>query len=294
MRQCLLIIVLFFSNLLGFSQHIDLCKIDKMNGLVKSVVISEWDEDTTGTPKRINRTFFDREGRAVKASYERPNSLKKEVIITYNEDGLISKEKYYSSDEDTTYKSHFYDTEKRLVRLETQSETESQPHFVIEYTYTPQLIVEEKFYADRTFCAYEETHLNSDGKDSLVIKKDEKGKVLYQTKYFYFDEGRQELRNYSKGKSNKIESYCKTYYQADTIFIDSCFTGDGTLKDNVKIIDYAFGEVYYMKFDLISDDLHDESINEYVFDDQGNWIKRISYLHGEFWFMKEQEITYFE
>ena len=39
MRHCLLTIVLFCGHLTVFSQHIDLCKIDKTNGNVASVGI---------------------------------------------------------------------------------------------------------------------------------------------------------------------------------------------------------------------------------------------------------------
>tara|TARA_B110000037_G_scaffold221375_1_gene292209 strand:- start:5512 stop:6399 length:888 start_codon:yes stop_codon:yes gene_type:complete len=294
MRHCLLTIVLFCGHLTVFSQHIDLCKIDKTNGNVASVGISEWNEDTTGIARFVKRTFFDTNGRAVSVIYERSDSFKKEVIIAYNQNGLISTGKYFSNDDkDTTLKSYSYDREGRLIRKATQRESESQPHFVIEYTYSAKRIIEEKFNADRTFYAFEVKYLNSDGKDSLVLNKDKNGKISNRTNYYYSDGGRQELRNYGVGKSEKVESYCKTFNESDTVFIDSCFSGDGILKDNVKMVFYEFGELYYMKFDVMFDELHDESFYEYVFDDRGNWIEQLAYMHGKFWFKKEREIIYF-
>jgi YD repeat-containing protein len=278
-----------------YTQHVDLCKIDKTNGNVASVTIYGWNEDTTGVARFINRTFFDTNRRAVSASNERTGAHKKEVLIAYNENGLISNEKYYTQeDKDTTHKSYSYDAEGRLVRKATQRDSESQPHFVIEYTYSAKRIIEEKFYANRAFCAFKETYLNNKGKDSLILNKDSAGKVLNRTNYYYSDGDRQELMEYRNANDTTIQSYCKTYHESDTVFVDSCFSAEGVLKDNARLVFYEFDELYYMKFDVMNDELHDESYYKYVFDDRGNWIEQIAYMHGNLWFIKEREIIYFD
>lgn len=104
--------LLFLSCITGvtvsYSQQIDLLQIADMKGDVESITLLKWGEDTTNAPNEINRTFFDIKGRAWLAEREKPNSFIHQLTLTYNEQGLVSEEKYSSTDE-TRYERYFYD-----------------------------------------------------------------------------------------------------------------------------------------------------------------------------------------
>ncbi|MBP5328229.1 MAG: hypothetical protein J6Y98_10030 [Bacteroidales bacterium] len=196
---------------------------------------------------------------------------------TYNNDGMISSERWYN-EKKKIYKETEY-TYKNGFLLETNSTYKSS----LKYSYLPDNIYNEKYSYDKSGRVVADTVY----KDTSVFMT-----TLYEyseNTITYCYDNKKNVVKFENGRPSMLISYDSVGNETGTTRYNN--HGFETSYDGKVSIEYDYNEY----FDPIS---KTEDIDKYTFsyeyDKKKNWTKRITYKDGEPIYIEEREITYFE
>ncbi|MBD3637128.1 MAG: hypothetical protein HUJ25_07245 [Crocinitomicaceae bacterium] len=276
----------------GYAQKPNLFEDDQRNGNVKSITISEWEEDTATDPWQIHEVHYDANGLPVRAVRNKEGYFINYLDLKYRDTMLI--EETYTQKNNVEYTRYEYDSKGRITEQRESVEGGRGYYFSIEYTYKPNLTIEEKFYEFKEFCDYKEYYQNAAGQDSLIVKKDEKGKIVERKFKYYDEEGRDTLTLCYKKKGNKLKWKVRSEFINDTTSVLITYDSKGNEEVHSEQTFYSFDELYEWKVKGLFSDTLTTYTYEYEFDEMGNWIQKLGYKDGELFLMTRREFVYYE
>jgi len=222
------------------------------------------------------------ESKSFKTDLEKEN-LKGEVVfvdngwqhLEFNDNGMIIKEIYFSSDYPNSIQElvYIYEANKIIKCIDTRNPMdEGLQEFVNSYSYNENLLSKIDHESNGNYI--DEYYYNS---SNLLIEyrmtmKYDQTVAIYSTKYYYTE--------------NKLDSsYFETTYPVDKFFTKtkSYYDKNGNkmkfisiTKDGISTGYIEYKDNFEINRKIISKDGTEEYKTSYVFDKNGNWIKKIT------------------